>query len=57
MQVSVVSRLKHENVVELVGYCVEGSLRVLAFEFATMGSLHDILHGKVLNWAHVAATS
>eukprot|EP00252_Welwitschia_mirabilis_P004110 TRINITY_DN142_c0_g2_i2.p1 TRINITY_DN142_c0_g2~~TRINITY_DN142_c0_g2_i2.p1 ORF type:complete len:251 (+),score=63.09 TRINITY_DN142_c0_g2_i2:436-1188(+) len=45
-QVSMVSRLKHENVVELVGYCVEGSLRVLAYEFATMGSLHDVLHGR-----------
>lgn len=45
-QVSMVSRLKHENVVELVGYCVDGSLRVLAYEFATVGSLHDILHGK-----------
>ena len=40
-----VSRLKHENVLELVGYCVEGSLRVLAYEFATMGPLHDILNG------------
>ncbi|KAJ0978669.1 hypothetical protein J5N97_014165 [Dioscorea zingiberensis] len=45
-QVSMVSRLKHENVVELLGYCVDGSLRVLAYEFATMGSLHDILHGR-----------
>ncbi|KAK9206015.1 hypothetical protein WN943_016286 [Citrus x changshan-huyou] len=45
-QVSVVSRLKHENLVELLGYCVEGNLRVLAYEFATMGSLHDILHGR-----------
>lgn len=45
-QVSMVSRLKHENVVELVGYCVDGNLRVLAYEFATMGSLHDILHGR-----------
>lgn len=41
-----VSRLKHEYVVELLGYCVDGSLRVLAFEFAPNGSLHDILHGK-----------
>ena len=40
-----VSRLKNENLLELVGYCVEGSLRVLTYEFATMGSLHDILHG------------
>uniref|UniRef100_A0A0C9S965 non-specific protein-tyrosine kinase n=1 Tax=Wollemia nobilis TaxID=56998 RepID=A0A0C9S965_9CONI len=45
-QVSMVSRLKHEHVVELVGYCVDGNLRVLAYEFATMGSLHDILHGR-----------
>ncbi|CAK9185195.1 unnamed protein product, partial [Ilex paraguariensis] len=44
-QVSMVSRLKHDNLVELLGYCVEGNLRVLAYEFATMGSLHDILHG------------
>lgn len=40
-----VSKLKHENLVELLGYCVEGNVRVLEYEFATMGSLHDILHG------------
>ncbi|EOA27228.1 hypothetical protein CARUB_v10023337mg [Capsella rubella] len=45
-QVSKVSRLKNDNFVELLGYCVEGNLRVLAYEFATMGSLHDILHGR-----------
>ncbi|XP_058076557.1 pto-interacting protein 1 isoform X1 [Magnolia sinica] len=60
-QVSMVSRLKHENVVQLVGYSVDGSIRILAYEFATMGSLHDILHGRkgvkgaqpgpVLSWA------
>ncbi|WVZ71336.1 hypothetical protein U9M48_019930 [Paspalum notatum var. saurae] len=46
VQVSAVSRLKHENVLQLVGYCAEGSTRVLAYEHATRGSLHDILHGK-----------
>lgn len=40
-----VSRLTHENFIELQGYCVEGNIRVLAYEFATMGSLHDVLHG------------
>ncbi|XP_010508455.1 PREDICTED: PTI1-like tyrosine-protein kinase 3 [Camelina sativa] len=45
-QVSKVSRLKNDNFVQLLGYCVEGNLRVLAYEFATMGSLHDILHGR-----------
>nr|GMD74001.1 pto-interacting protein 1-like [Ipomoea batatas] len=45
-QVSMVSRLKHENVVELLGYCVDGGLRILAYEYAPNGSLHDILHGR-----------
>ncbi|KAJ3678144.1 hypothetical protein LUZ60_001947 [Juncus effusus] len=45
-QVAVVSKLKHENYVEMLGYCVEGDLRLLAYEFATMGSLHDVLHGR-----------
>ncbi|KAG8389618.1 hypothetical protein BUALT_Bualt02G0247800 [Buddleja alternifolia] len=60
-QVSMVSRLKHENFMELLGYCVDGNQRVLAYEFASNGSLHDILHGRkgvkgaqpgpVLSWA------
>lgn len=60
-QVSMVSRLKHDNVVGLLGYSVDGGLRVLAYEFASNGSLHDILHGRkgvkgaqpgpVLTWA------
>ncbi|KAG1326100.1 putative Pto-interacting protein 1 [Cocos nucifera] len=35
-----------EYLAQLLGYCVDGNLRVLAYEFATMGSLHDILHGQ-----------
>nr|GEX51894.1 PTI1-like tyrosine-protein kinase 3 isoform X2 [Tanacetum cinerariifolium] len=34
------------NFVELCGHCVEGDLCFLAYEFATMGTLHDILHGR-----------
>ncbi|CAH1427492.1 unnamed protein product [Lactuca virosa] len=45
-QISMVSRLKHDNVVELLGYCVDGNWRVLAYEFSSIGSLHDILHGR-----------
>lgn len=49
LKVARVSKLKHDNLVELLGYCVEGNIRVLAYEFATMGSLHDILHGMKKN--------
>ena len=44
-QVSLLSRLKHENVAELIGYCLDRQLWLLAYEYSTMGSLHDILHG------------
>ncbi|OVA20716.1 Protein kinase domain [Macleaya cordata] len=44
-QLSLVSRLKHDNFVELLGYCLEADNRILAYEFATMGTVHDILHG------------
>ncbi|KAB5537307.1 hypothetical protein DKX38_014840 [Salix brachista] len=43
-QVSMVSRLRHAHVLELFGYCVDDPLRVLAYEHASKGSLHDILH-------------
>ncbi|KAK7265901.1 hypothetical protein RJT34_33526 [Clitoria ternatea] len=45
-QVSMFSRLKHDNFVQLLGYCVDGSSQVLAYEFASNGSVHDILHGR-----------
>lgn len=40
-----VSRLKNEFFVELLGYCLEANNRVLVYQYATKGSLHDILHG------------
>ncbi|KAI3955905.1 hypothetical protein MKW98_006265 [Papaver atlanticum] len=62
-QVYIESRIKHDTVIEFVGYCcVDGSPRVSTYEFNSMGSLHDILHGvkgdfqgaqpgQVLSWA------
>jgi pto-interacting protein 1 len=44
-QLSVASRLKHDNFVRLLGYTISNDLRVLVYEYATMGTLHDVLHG------------
>ncbi|KAJ8748688.1 hypothetical protein K2173_008133 [Erythroxylum novogranatense] len=44
-QISRASRLKHHNFAHLLGYCVDGGSRVLAYEFASNGSLHDIFNG------------
>ncbi|CAO2192771.1 unnamed protein product [Urochloa humidicola] len=55
LQVQAVSRLKHDNVVQLLGYCVDGNVRAVIYEYSLRGSLHDILHGtqsgQVLSWA------
>ncbi|XP_020213109.1 probable protein kinase At2g41970 [Cajanus cajan] len=63
-QLSVVSRLKHDNFVELIGYCLEAENRILVYQHASLGSLHDVLHGRkgvqgaepgpVLSWSQRA---
>ncbi|XP_023766750.1 protein STRUBBELIG-RECEPTOR FAMILY 7 [Lactuca sativa] len=53
--VSDVSRLRHPNVTELVGYCTEHGQHLLVYEFLKNGSLYDFLHlsdeySKPLTW-------
>ncbi|GJM84590.1 hypothetical protein PR202_ga00273 [Eleusine coracana subsp. coracana] len=44
--VSAASWLRHENVVRLLGYSIITAEEiVLIYELATMGTLHDVLHG------------
>jgi Protein tyrosine and serine/threonine kinase len=53
--VSNMSRLRHPNIIPLVGYCVEHGQRLLVYEYVGNGTLHEVLHfsddtGKRLNW-------
>ncbi|CAL5370852.1 unnamed protein product [Camellia sinensis] len=53
--VSDVSRLRHPNITELVGYCSEHGQHLLVYEFHKNGSLYDFLHlsdefSKPLTW-------
>lgn len=45
-QLSMVSRLKNDHFTELIGYCLESNNRILVYQYAAMGSLHDVLHGR-----------
>ncbi|KAK1367431.1 Protein kinase domain-containing protein [Heracleum sosnowskyi] len=45
-QLSMVSRLKNDHFTQLIGYCLESNNRILAYQYAAMGSLHDVLHGR-----------
>lgn len=42
--VSNVSRLNHQNVNKLVGYCTEHDQHLLVYEFHGNGSLYDFLY-------------
>ncbi|PHT78314.1 putative protein kinase [Capsicum annuum] len=45
-QLSMVSRLKNEHFMTLMGYGPEGNNLILVYEFVTKGSLHDVFHDK-----------
>ncbi|KAJ0668377.1 putative protein kinase RLK-Pelle-CrRLK1L-1 family [Helianthus annuus] len=51
-EVKLLSKLRHGNLVPLVGYCNEGNEMVLAYEFMPNGTLEDHLHRGVtfLSW-------
>lgn len=44
MQLSMVSKLKNEHFIQLMGYYLDASHRILVYQFASHGSLHDTLH-------------
>ncbi|CAL4899611.1 unnamed protein product [Urochloa decumbens] len=47
VEVPTITRMsKNDNVLQLLEYFLEGNIRILAYEYAPRGSLHDILHGK-----------
>lgn len=46
LQVSLLGRLHHRNLVNLVGYCVEKGQHMLIYEFMSNGSLANLLYGK-----------
>lgn len=46
VQVALLSRLHHRNLVNLVGYCVEKGQRILIYEYMSNGSLARLLYGK-----------
>ncbi|KAG6635657.1 LEAF RUST 10 DISEASE-RESISTANCE LOCUS RECEPTOR-LIKE PROTEIN KINASE-like 2.5 isoform X1 [Carya illinoinensis] len=40
-EVATIGRIHHVNVVQLIGFCVEGSKRALVYEFMSKGSLNN----------------
>uniref|UniRef100_A0ACD5W2P7 Uncharacterized protein n=1 Tax=Avena sativa TaxID=4498 RepID=A0ACD5W2P7_AVESA len=55
-EMETIGKIKHRNLVPLLGYCKIGEERLLMYDFMKFGSLEDVLHdrkkfGIPLNWA------
>eukprot|EP00897_Mesotaenium_endlicherianum_P004889 jgi/Mesen1/4428/ME000225S03417 len=46
-EVELLSRLHHRHLVNLVGFCAEEGERILVYEYMSMGSLYEHLHGPM----------
>ncbi|KAF8678499.1 hypothetical protein HU200_046253 [Digitaria exilis] len=54
-EMETIGRIKHRNLVPLLGYCKVGEERLLVYEYMKYGSLEDVLHdrkktGMKLSW-------
>ncbi|KAD2393980.1 hypothetical protein E3N88_40957 [Mikania micrantha] len=52
-EASILAKLEHENVAKLLGYCIEGKIWFLVYEFTMLESLDRLMFGSrsiLLNW-------
>ncbi|KAL1558007.1 hypothetical protein AAHA92_08525 [Salvia divinorum] len=47
VEVEAIGKVKHKNLVSLLGYCAEGAHRLLVYEYIDNGNLEQWLHGNV----------
>ncbi|CAK9212168.1 unnamed protein product, partial [Sphagnum troendelagicum] len=46
-EVDILSRVSHQNLVSLIGYCLEDDQQILIYEYMHKGSLYDHLYGHL----------
>ena len=46
-EVNWLSKIRHQNVIKLLGHCIHGETRFLVYEMMQNGSLESQLHGTI----------
>ncbi|XP_034707698.1 probable receptor-like protein kinase At2g42960 [Vitis riparia] len=47
VEVEAIGHVRHKNLVRLLGYCIEGTHRMLVYEYVSNGNLEQWLHGAM----------
>ncbi|KAJ4786695.1 Protein kinase superfamily protein [Rhynchospora pubera] len=47
VEVEAIGHVRHKNLVQLLGYCAEGTQRMLVYEYVNNGNLEQWLHGAM----------
>lgn len=47
VEVEAIGHVRHKNLVRLLGYCIEGTQRLLVYEYVNNGNLEQWLHGAM----------
>ncbi|GMG99806.1 hypothetical protein Nepgr_001646 [Nepenthes gracilis] len=53
VEVDAIGHVRHKNLVRLLGYCIEGTHRMLVYEYVNNGNLEQWLHGAMRQHGHL----
>ncbi|CAI9119052.1 OLC1v1020716C1 [Oldenlandia corymbosa var. corymbosa] len=53
VEVEAISHARHKNLVRLLGYCIEGTQRLLIYEHINNGNLEQWLHGAMSHYGYL----
>ncbi|XP_073046280.1 probable receptor-like protein kinase At5g18500 [Primulina eburnea] len=53
VEVEAIGHVRHKNLVRLLGYCIEGTHRLLVYEYVNNGNLEQWLHGAMFQHGYL----
>ncbi|CAN6548368.1 unnamed protein product [Malus baccata var. baccata] len=53
VEVEAIGHVRHKNLVRLLGYCIEGTHRLLVYEYVNNGNLEQWLHGAMCHHGYL----